>query len=49
MEFRVERGLGKDEVFLTFVVMDMIGKTNILDVKQLATISQGGKEESEPE
>jgi hypothetical protein len=44
MEFRVERGPGKDEVFLTLVVMDMIGKTNILEVKQLAAISQRGKD-----
>ena len=49
MEFRVERGLGKEEVFLTFVVMDRIGKTNILEVKQLAAISRRGKEGLEPE
>jgi hypothetical protein len=48
MEFRVERGPDNDEGFLTLVVMDMIGKTNILDVKQLAAISQRGKEGLEP-
>jgi hypothetical protein len=35
MEFRVERGPDKVAGFLTFVVIDMIGKTNILEVKQL--------------
>jgi hypothetical protein len=35
MEFRVERVPDTVAGFLTFVVIDMIGKTNILEVKQL--------------
>jgi hypothetical protein len=35
MEFRVRRGVGMEAAFGAFVVVDINGKTNILEVKQL--------------
>jgi len=37
MSFRVKIGAGMEEAFLALVIVDINGKTNILEVKQLGS------------